>query len=352
MTPSVDPAASATQADRARFWGVTETLEPSDASEPLHPQPATPLPEDTGRKGMSETVTRLLTAAVLVPAVLYAITAGGLFYLAVVMAFILLGLREFYQLIEEKGARPLWGLGLAAGGALPVVTYFRDEYAATLLMTFSLLALMVAQLRKRNITEALASISGTFFGVFYVGWLMSHIVVLRLFSEKAQAGLVPALRGADLGILGLHADAGIFFLVFTLTVVVNCDAGAYFAGRAYGRHKLAPQVSPGKSVEGAIGGILWGTIAGLICKAIFDTFWPFLSISIGWGTAAGFGVVLAIAGIVGDLVESLLKRDAEIKDTGALLPGMGGILDRIDAPLIAIPVMHYMLLGYFVLQLR
>ena len=323
----------------------------ADHPEPLHPQPPTPLPEDDGRKGMSETVTRFLTAAVLVPFVIWTIIQGGLVYLAVVTGFILLGQREFYHLIEEKGARPLWSLGLIAGGALPVVAHFRDEYAATLLMTFSLLALMVAQLRKRNITEALASISGTFFGVFYVGWLMSHAIVLRGFSEKAEQGLLLPLKGVELTSLQLYPDAGIFFFVFTLAVVVNCDAGAYFAGRAYGRHKLAPQISPGKSVEGAIGGILWGTIAGLICKAIFDQFWPSLSASLGWLPIACFGVVLAMVGIVGDLVESLLKRDAQLKDTGAMLPGMGGVLDRIDAPLLAIPVMHYMLLGYFVVRL-
>jgi phosphatidate cytidylyltransferase len=319
-------------------------------AEPLHPQPSTPLPEEKS-KGISETLTRFLTAAWLIPLVVYAIIDGGLVYLAVVTAFTLLGLREFYHLIEEKGARPLWSLGLSAGGALPVVAYFQDEYAATLLMTFALLALMVAQLRKRNITEALASISGTFFGVFYVGWLLSHIVVLRLFSEKAHAGLMPALRGADLSALSLEPSAGLFFLIFTLTVVVNCDAGAYFAGRAYGRHKLAPQISPGKSIEGAIGGVIWGTIAGLICKALFDAVWPDLSSSLSYLVLVGFGVVLAVVGIVGDLVESLLKRDAAIKDTGHLLPGMGGILDRIDAPLLAIPVMHYLLLGYFVIRI-
>ncbi len=319
-------------------------------TEPLHPQPSSPIPENGDRKGMSETLTRFLTAGVLVPAVIYVIIQGGLLYLGVVTAFVLLGQREFYHLIEAKGARPLWGLGLAAGGALPVVVYWGNEYQATLLMTFSLLALMVAQLRKRNITESLASISGTFFGVFYVGWLLAHAIVVREFAEKAHAGLLLPLRAVDIGTLNLEPGAGIFFFIFTLTVVFNCDTGAYFAGRAYGRHKLAPQVSPGKTVEGALGGILWGTVAGLVCKAIFDQFWPSLSMSLDWPAVLGFGVALAIVGIVGDLVESLLKRDAEIKDAGSLLPGMGGVLDRIDAPLLAIPMMHYMLLGYFVLR--
>ena len=99
----------------------------SAPSEPIHPLPATPLPEGGGKKRMNETLLRLLTAAWLVPAVLYAIVQGGLLYLGVVIGFLLLGQREFYLLIEEKGARPLWGLGLAAGGALPVVAYVGNE---------------------------------------------------------------------------------------------------------------------------------------------------------------------------------------------------------------------------------
>ena len=320
----------------------------SDAKgEPLHPQPATPLPEASEGKGRSETLTRFLTAAVLVPTVLWVIVQGGLIYLGVVIGFVVLGQREFYHLIEEKGARPLWSLGLGAGAALPVIAYVGNEYHATLLMTAVLLALMVAQLRKRNITESLASLSGTFFGVVYVGWLLSHIVVLRHFDEAAAA----RFNAVDVAAAGLVPGAGIFFVIYTLTVVVNCDAGAYFAGRAYGRHKLAPRVSPGKSVEGAIGGILWGTTAGLICKAVFDQFWPSLSQALDYPVLLGTGVVIAIVGIVGDLVESLLKRDAALKDAGSLLPGMGGILDRIDAPLLAVPVMHYLLLGYLFFRL-
>jgi phosphatidate cytidylyltransferase len=299
---------------------------------------------------MGETLTRILTAAALLVPVVWVIIEGGLPYLLVVTAFVLLGQREFYHLIEAKGARPLWGLGLAAGAALQLVAYVGNAYYATLLMTASLLVLMVAQLRKRNMTESLASISGTFFGVFYVGWLMSHAIVLREFYEKGEKGLILLLDPADLDRLHLAPDAGIFFFVFTLTVVINCDTGAYFVGRAYGRHKLAPRISPGKTVEGAAGGILWGTVAGLICKGIFDQFWPSLSASLDWAAVVVFGIVLAIVGTIGDLVESLLKRDAHLKDAGGLLPGMGGVLDRIDAPLLAIPVMHYMLLGYLLVQ--
>jgi len=140
-------------------------------------------------------------------------------------------------------------------------------------------------------------------------------------------------------------------MIYTLTVVIWCDTGAYFAGRAYGRRKLAPKISPGKSVEGAIGGVIAGTLAGLVAKGLFDAFWPGLSQALGWGAALVFGLLISLVGIVGDLVESLLKRDAAVKDTGTLLPGFGGVLDRIDAPLLAIPVMYYLLLFYVFLRL-
>lgn len=316
-------------------------------TEPLHPLPPTPIEEPPKKKGTSELAQRLLSAGILVPMVLYLIAIGGLAWVALMTVFVLLCMREFYGLIEDKGAQPIVMVGLVAGGALPLVAYIGNESHVALLLTAVLLGLMVAQLRKAQIQESLASISGTFFGVFYVGWLGSHAVVLRGIYDAALARY-PA---EDLIYLGLAPEAGIFFLIYTLTVVVWCDTGAYFAGRAYGKRKLAPNISPGKSVEGALGGVFSGTVAGLVVKGIFDFFWPDLSAAFPWSAAIPFGIVLSVVGIVGDLVESLLKRDAQVKDTGALLPGMGGLLDRVDAPLLAIPVMYYMLLAYLFIRI-
>jgi phosphatidate cytidylyltransferase len=309
------------------------------SAEPVHPRPPSPVAAEKTRR-TSDLALRLATASVLVPSVIWLIFHGGLLFLAVVVGFVLLGLREFYQLIEDKGAHPLWNFGLAAGAALPVVAYVGNEYHATILMTAVLLAMMVAQVGKAQITEALASISGTFFGVFYVGWLLSHIIVLRHFHD-----VVVSKWGARAAV-DLPDGAGIFYTIFCLSVVVNCDAGAYFGGRAWGRRKLAPQISPGKTVEGALAGVALGVAAGFAAKALFDIVWPDWSAAFSYGTALLFGVVLAIVGIIGDLVESLLKRDARAKDTGTLLPGMGGILDRIDSNLLGIPVMYYLLLAY------
>jgi phosphatidate cytidylyltransferase len=279
-----------------------------------------------------------------VPGLLYLIAVGGIPYLATVVVLILLGTREFYQMIEAKGAQPIAGFGMAAAAALPIVAYLGNEYHATILMTAALLAVMVGQLTKAQIGEALASISGTFFGVFYVGWLLSHAVVLRFFHD-----VIGAKWGSEAAAL-VDPNAGAFYMVFTAACVVLTDAGAYFAGRAYGRRKLAPKISPSKTVEGAAGGVVVGTLGGLAFKALFDVAWPALSAGFEWSAAFLFAATLSVVGTIGDLVESLLKRDAQTKDTGTLLPGMGGILDRIDSSLLAIPVMYYMLLAYVYLR--
>jgi len=311
--------------------------------EPVHPRPPTPVAAaDAGgeKKKGSDLGARLATASTLIPLVLYLIYLGGLVYLAAVIGFVLLMMREFYQLIEEKGAHPLTRWGYAAGAALPVVAYVGNEYHVTLLMTAVLLGVMVNQLRRPRIEEALASISGTFFGVFYVGWLFSHTIVLRNFHE-----VVGDKMGEPAAALHV-AESGAYYVAFAGFCLVVCDAGAYFAGRRFGKRKLAPQISPAKSVEGAIGGLLVGTLAGGAARALFVVIAPELVGGFGWGAAFVFGFLLSLVGIVGDLVESLLKRDAEVKDAGGILPGMGGVLDRLDSPLLGMPLMYYLLLAY------
>jgi len=313
--------------------------------EPLHPHPATPI-EPPPRRSTNDLPARLLTAAVLVPAVIALVVVGGLPYLATVILFVVLGQLEFYRLIEEKGAHPLVSYGLVGGAALPLVAYLGSEYHATILMTATLLAVMIRQVGKAQIAEALVSISGTFFGVFYVGWLLAHAVVLRNF----HAAVIVHYGRAGAEQLGIVADTGIFLMLFCLTAVVLCDAGAYFAGRRFGRRKLARRISPSKSVEGAIGGLAAGTVGALAAKGVFDIFWPALSAPLGWRAAAAMGLLVSAAGMTGDLIESLLKRDAQTKDSGQVLPGMGGIMDRIDSPLLGIPVMYYLMIFYIFLK--
>ena len=311
---------------------------PLDPREPVHPLP--PTPDDAQpKKERSNLSLRIVTAAMLIPLVCAAIWAGGLWVLALIVVIVLIGVNEFYALIEAKGAEPLRSVGYVAGGALPFVFYFGSDYQATVLMSFVLLGMLVAQLQKNQIRDSLASISGTFFGVFYVGWLISHAISLRQFQ-----GVVADRFGEDL-VAGMHPDVGGYYLFLCIVATIGGDVGAYFVGRQYGRRKLAPVISPNKTVEGALGALVVGTGLALLTKLGFDSFAPELSAHLGWTATLVLAPLLAAVGIVGDLVESLLKRDAQVKDTGTLLPGTGGVLDRIDSNLLAIPVMYYGLLA-------
>ena len=310
------------------------------SGEPVHPRPSTPIQPRRPRRPASNLQLRLLTAAVLIPTVLYVIFKGGYWVLVTVEIITVLGLSEFYQLIEAKGAHPLRGFGIIAGASLPVVAFVGSEYHATVLMSAVLLGVMVAQLGKARIADSLASISGTFFGVFYVGWLLSHAVVLRDFHRVVEG------KWGETAAAGILPEIGIFYLFISIAIVIAGDAGAYFAGRAYGRHKLAPKISPAKTVEGALGAVLAGLAIAFASKGVFEILIPGVTVQIGWVVCALLAVILSVVGIVGDLVESLLKRDAAVKDTGFLLPGTGGILDRVDSALLAIPVMYYLMLAY------
>ena len=162
----------------------------------------------------------------------------------------------------------------------------------------------------------------------------------RYFLGFGWLALLPVL------VLLRELEHGLAWCIVMLGIAWLGDTGAYFAGRAWGSKKLAPQISPNKSVEGALGGVIAGVLLGLGSKLLCDVIRPDWSAALPWSVALLFGLVLCVVGIIGDLVESLLKRDAEVKDTGALLPGMGGVLDRIDAPLLGLPAMYYMMLGY------
>jgi phosphatidate cytidylyltransferase len=305
--------------------------------------------ETSPEKGLSNLSKRLIAAAILIPPTIYLVWIGGLPFMLAIMVIVVLGLQEFYNLPKSKGANPLATAGMVAAVALPVVAYLGNEYHVTLLLTFVLLGVMVAQLRKREISSSLESISGTFFGVFYVAWLLSHAIVLRNFSE-----VVAGKWGTDVS-SALPLEVGRFYVLLAIAVVAACDAGAYFAGRAYGKHKLAPVISPGKTVEGAIGGVLAALLMAFLVRGIFTLGWPEIvpaGDGIAWLMTGAVGIILGLAGIVGDLIESLLKRDAAVKDTGTLIPGSGGVLDRIDSHLLAIPTLYYMLLAYTYLRLE
>ncbi len=324
--------------------GVSEAA-PPPAEQGIHPRPPSEPAKARWRWQPSNLTLRLLTAAVLIPPILWLCQYGGLPFVAMITLLSCLGVHEFYNFIEHKGATPHRLLGILAAGILPLVVYTVDAFLATSFLTAVLLGTMVLQLTKQQIREAIESVSATFFGVFYVGWLFSHAVSIRFVHEHL------ARRYGEVAVANLDPEIGFFFVVLVLGGAFGCDSGAYFVGRRYGRHKLAPSISPNKTVEGALGGLVAGSVIAVLVTIFFTSIYPVpLAQGFPLVAAAAFGLAMGAAGILGDLIESVLKRDADVKDAGRLLPGVGGILDRADSILLAFPVMFYMLLAYYYVQ--
>jgi phosphatidate cytidylyltransferase len=294
-------------------------------------------PTASARRRPSELTLRWLSAAVLVPFLLAVTIRGGLWFVAVVAVINAIGVNEFYNFIRAKGAEAQRVFGTLAAALLPAIVYFGDAQLATSFLTAVLLATLLLQLARQRIDQAIASIAATFFGVFYVGWLLSHTVSVRFLSSD------PRFAGA-----ALPDEAGIFFMIFAICAILGSDAGAFFVGRWFGRHKLAPAVSPGKTVEGAFGGIACGALLGVLCKLVFTLWVPGNpSASFSYVAAGAIGAAVAAISVLGDLIESLLKRDAQLKDAGHIIPGVGGALDRFDSALLAFPLMYYLLVAYY-----
>jgi phosphatidate cytidylyltransferase len=256
---------------------------------------------------------RVGTALVALPALLAALFLGPPWLgVAVVAVALAVGLHEFGALLRARGIRPLryagfllaaaFFLDVASPGWLPVPF---APLGALLLLTFTLW-------RGADI-ESVTAASATLLGAVYLGALGGTIAALRV--------LPPAEEGA-------------WRLVLLLAIQVFSDSLAFFVGHAFGRRRLAPGVSPGKSVEGAIGGLAGGVLGALAVRQMGLAELPVLH-------AAGLGLAVAAMGIVGDLDESLLKRWAGVKDSGRLFPGHGGMLDRLDSLLFGAPVLYY-----------
>jgi phosphatidate cytidylyltransferase len=264
---------------------------------------------------MSELARRVLTAAVALPVLIFAaLWSQPYLFHAIAFVAILAAVYELFNIAELAGVRPFRTVGfVAAGAALAVAAAGRVDLSGVVLAVMTV-ALMVSMLtRVADMSRALVSAGATALAVLYVAVLGSYIVAVR------------AVRPADV--------AGKLLLLFFVTIMAN-DIGAYFTGRALGRRKLAPRVSPGKSVEGFAGGLVVGVLGALAWKyAAFE--------ELPASHAAGLGLVMGVLGPLGDLCESLLKRGSNVKDAASILPGHGGFLDRLDSMLLNAPVLYY-----------
>ena len=277
--------------------------------------------------------TRVLTAVVALPIIIAAIVLpawwrDSVWLFVVIAAFSLAaGLFEFYSLTKKLELKAdaavayLWAGALFVGFVFDAPAKQPDLILATL-AAFIIATLVSQAFRFRlDFSKMLTGVGVTILGVIYIAFLGGFIVATRMGFEN----------GAN---LSTHL-LGYFFLV-----IFASDIGAYLAGRAFGKHKLAPSISPGKTVEGLIGGLAAAAAGAAIATATFFHELPYqFSIPLA--------LVLAAVGVLGDLTESAMKRGAGAKDAASILPGHGGFLDRLDSLLFGAPILYYFARFYF-----
>jgi len=266
---------------------------------------------------------RIITSLWFVPLLVIVVWFGGEPGFTALMVILgILAALEFYRMVAMSKAPPLTYFGLiwtalfilSRNSELLTILEprFNLSLVTPLLLASAVVLSLIGLLSRRQKEGAFTSWAWTIAGILYVGWLLSHLV---------------ALRGLDAG------RNWVFFALFTTWA---SDTTAFFIGRKLGRHKLAPNISPGKTWEGATGGIL----GAIIVSILFFTATPF-HLPLTYWQAIPLSILVSIFGQVGDLVESLLKRNMGVKDSGKLMPGHGGILDRMDSIIFAGIVVYY-----------
>jgi phosphatidate cytidylyltransferase len=238
------------------------------------------------------------------------------YFVALVTVTVIMGQYEFYRMVKARGANPHAVLGIVIGALLILESYypvFRDS--EKFFMAASVMLIMVVRLfSRRPVAGAIEDTAHTLLGVFYVAVLFMFQIMIRMGQDGKQ------------------------WLVFLYFIIWASDIGAYAIGIPFGKHRLYEKVSPKKSIEGFVGAIVLSAGMALICRV-----WFMQGISFGVAEAVGIALLLTVVGTVGDLAESLLKRASGVKDSGGIIPGHGGILDRMDSMLFAAPVMYYYL---------
>jgi len=275
---------------------------------------------------------RVVSAAVLLPIVAGVVWWSVWAVAAVVALAMVLGLVELYGALRQGGYRPRLAVGLACALLLMLAIAFRSFLMFDPLfpaITIAIVGSLIAQLTRHQEEGALASWALTLAGALYLSWLFSHFILLRALDIPLRPGWLTPLN------LGIEPGAAWIYFVLAITWIQ--DTAAYFAGKNLGRHKMAPVLSPKKTWEGAAGGLLGSVVAGMFCV-------PLLGLPITLAQAGLLGLVGGIAGPLGDLAESMIKRQVGLKDAGNLIPGHGGILDRADSVLFTGPVLYYLIL--------
>jgi len=267
-------------------------------------------------------VKRIITGLVLAAIVAVLIMLGGIPLVAAACVVAVLACIEFYRIVRARGVQPLGWFGIVFAVLLIINAYIRQlnlsflpypsDFILPLLLTLMTLIPLIWLLFRSNKDNAFINWGWTIAGILYTGWLLSYYITIR------------------------QVDNGMGWLFLVLSCTALCDVGAYVIGSNLGKHALASSVSPGKTWEGAGGGLAFSVITAVILTIGFK-------LPLYYWQMVAAGLIIGVLAEVGDLVESLLKRNMQVKDTGSLLPGHGGFLDRIDSHLLVAPVAYYLI---------
>ena len=241
------------------------------------------------------------------------------FFIITIILLTMGGLYEFYYLMKKKGIPIYSYVGILIGALIPYSIFAKFEPTKNwelLFIVLTFLTILFLQFARNDNSNAVVGISTTLFGILYVSWFFSFLIKIRM--------LLPTVDGA-----------GIKLLAFIIIVTKSGDMGALLIGSRFGKHPLMPKVSPNKSIEGCLGSLACSIAFAVLFKSFLPTMLHFSTMQ-----AALMGAFFGIIGQLGDLSESLFKRDCGVKDSGKLLPGMGGVLDIIDSLLFSAPAFY------------
>ncbi len=259
--------------------------------------------------------TRVLSAAVLIPLVAGLVYAGGWVLAAVLLLVVMRAAYELFVLFEKEGYAPSLPAASLVMGLLLAVARFPETNLVGLVLAAAVILTLTWQLLRPPLGRPTQSWALTLAVALWLGWLISHFVLLRDLSAPLGLGV------------------GTLWLVLTFLVTWINDSAAYFVGKAIGRRPFAPYLSPKKTWEGTVGGWIGGVAATMLLGA-----WL---VDLPWLHGLALGAIIATLAPIGDLAKSMVKRQMGVKDFGALIPGHGGMFDRIDSLLFVAPAVYY-----------
>jgi phosphatidate cytidylyltransferase len=275
----------------------------------------------------NQIIQRITTVLPLLPVLIAALWWNTISVTVVVAVASFLGLREFFVGLRASQIVPYSRFSYVFGLCIVGAAYVQATMAIDLLLptvTIGILASMMSALFTADSHQPLPAWALSFVAVIYVPLLLSHLILLRSITTPLSDGWISHL-----------ITPGFAWVVMALASTWLADTFAYFSGRAFGKHLLAPHISPKKTWEGSAGGLIGASLTGVFCVAL-------LGLPIALWQGALIGGLAGVIGPIGDLAESQLKRQLGLKDVGSILPGHGGMLDRIDSVLFVVPVVYYL----------